>query len=390
MLAKLSPEWFRLPVVLVAGSLTTMGGGVIAPVLPDVMTQLDIDLALGGVLGSFHCLTLALFSPPLGLLADKIGPSRVLVPSLVFYGIFGVVGAWMPGFESLLVVRGLLGVACGGLAASCLGVMGRMYEGEARTRILGFATAVLTITGIIYPLLGGVVGNQHWQYAFYLNGVALPLAFLGIYAFGTHPMAVKPTRSVSLRGQLKQVLANLTTMRLLLTMGLSSVAMYAVVIYAPIYLDRALGLSPSLNGLVLASRAIGAAAIAAFGAKPLAKTIGLDRSTALGFGLMAATLAPIPFVEAFWGMLVAAAIFGLGFGLVLPNLYNALANIAPFELKSSVLAIGTGVSFLGQFASPVILGVVLELFGLESVFYAAAILTIFAGFLLFTPVGIRR
>ncbi|MGC9505654.1 MFS transporter [Baaleninema sp.] len=390
MHAKSRPEWFKLSVVLVAGSLTTMSGGVIAPVLPEVMGQLHIDLALGGVLGSFHCLTLALFSPLLGLLADRFGLSRVLVPSLLFYGIFGVVGAWMTGFWSLLATRALLGIACGGLAASCLGVLGRMYDGEARTRILGLATAVLTLTGIVYPLLGGLAGNQNWQYAFYLNGVAFPLTIWAFYVFSGKTLAPSQEAATPQRGQLFGLLSRLKTLRLLLTMGLASVAMYAVVIYAPIYLDRLLGLSPSLNGVVLAFRAIGAAAISAFGAKPLAKLIGLDRSTALGFGLMAVTLASIPWIDVFWGTLIAAAIFGVGFGLVLPNLYNALANVAPFELKSSILALGTGMSFLGQFASPVILGVVLDRFGLEVVFYAAAILTICASFLLFAPVGIRR
>ncbi|MDC0833110.1 MFS transporter [Leptolyngbya valderiana BDU 20041] len=389
MHAKLRPEWFKLSVVLAGGSLTTMSGGVIAPVLPDVMAQLEIDVALGGVLGSFHCLTLALFSPLLGLLADRFGPSRVLIPSLLFYGVFGVAGAWMTGFWSLLATRGLLGVACGGLAASCLGVLGRMYEGEARTRILGVATAVLTLTGIVYPLLGGVAGNENWRYAFYLNGIAFPLTIWAIYVFGGKVLSPKPQASRPLGGQLFDLLLRPRTMRLLLTMGLSSIAMYAVVIYAPIYLDRVLGLSPSLNGLVLAARALGAAAISAFGAKPLAKLIGLDRSTALGFGLMAVTLASIPWIDDFWGTIVAATIFGVGFGLVLPNLYNALANVSPFELKSSVLAVGTGVSFLGQFASPIILGVVLDRSSLEIVFYTAAVLTVSASFLLFAPVGIR-
>ncbi|USR90181.1 MFS transporter [Phormidium yuhuli AB48] len=383
---KFSRETLRVPVILGAGSLTTMAGGAIAPVLPDLMQELNIDLAWGGTLASFHCLTLALSSPLLGLLADKIGPSRVLFPAMTFYGIFGVVGAWMPNFWSLLVVRGLLGIACGGLAASCLGVLGRLYEGEERTRMLGFATAVLTITGIVYPLLGGLVGNNDWQYAFYLNGIAFPLGLLGLYAFNTSSsFSSKSSPSQGLGGKLTRELSRLVTARLLVTMGLSSIAMYAVVIYAPIYLDQALGLTPKLNGMVLASRAIGAAFISAFGAKPLAKMIGLNQSTALGFGIMAATLAPIPWITELWGVLLAAALFGLGFGIVLPNLYNALANLSPFELRASILAVGTGISFLGQFASPVLLGVVLNIWDLATVFYAASILTILAGLLLFAP-----
>lgn len=380
-----TPERLQLPVLLLAGSLTTMAGGAIAPVLPDLMQQLDIDLAFGGTLASFHCLTLALFSPIFGLLCDRIGPVRVLIPALLLYGVAGVLGALMPGFGSLLAMRALLGVACGGLAASALGVLGRLYDGEARTRALGITTATLTITGIIYPVLGGVVGNTHWRYAFYLYAIAFPLAAVALYVFGGLSLAPKAATLGDLGGKLKRELSQFATARLLLTLGLSSIAMYAVVVYAPIYLDEALGLSPKLNGLVLASRAVGAAIVSAFLAKPLAKAIGLDRSTALGFGLMAATLAPIPWMGQLWSILVAAAIFGLGFGLVLPNLYNALANRAPFDLRSSVLAVGTGVSFLGQFASPVLLGVVLKFSSLATVFYTASVLTIAAGLLLFAP-----
>jgi len=42
--------------------------------------------------------------------------------------------------------------------------------------------------------------------------------------------------------------------------------MYAVVIYAPLYLKATIGAGAILNGIVLASRAVGAAGISAFGA----------------------------------------------------------------------------------------------------------------------------
>ncbi|HAX88867.1 MAG TPA: MFS transporter, partial [Cyanobacteria bacterium UBA11370] len=52
--------------------------------------------------------------------------------------------------------------------------------------------------------------------------------------------------------------------------------------------------SAIVNGIVLASRAIGAAIISAFGAKWLAKRLGAAPATAIGFGLMALTLTTIP------------------------------------------------------------------------------------------------
>jgi len=41
--------------------------GVVAPILPEMVQQLHLDPGLAGNLVSIHCLTIALFSPPLGI-----------------------------------------------------------------------------------------------------------------------------------------------------------------------------------------------------------------------------------------------------------------------------------------------------------------------------------
>jgi predicted MFS family arabinose efflux permease len=375
---------FRLLVLLVAGSLTTMAGGVVAPILPEIVQQLHLDPALAGNLVSMHCLTIALFSPPLGILADRVGRLRVLVPSLILYAVFGVAGAFMQSFWPLLVTRGLLGAASGGIAAAGLGLIGNMYEAEERSQALGLATSTLTIAGIAFPLIGGWVGATHWQFAFYLYGLGLPLAGVAALTLREKQQIRKPKAKES-GIKLRTVLGNHFTLQLLLTLSLTSIAMYAVVIYAPLYLKQTIGAGTLVNGIVLASRAVGAAAISAFGAKRLAQTLGAAQATATGFGLMALTLITIPLLHQLSWILLTAVFFGVGFGIVLPTLYSALANLAPSNLKSSVLAAGTGAGFLGQFLSPVLLGPVLGYGGLEGVFYAAAIVALGAGLLLFVP-----
>ncbi len=373
----------RLLVLLVAGSLTTMAGGVVAPILPEMIQQLNLDPALAGNLVSLHCLTIALFSPPLGIVADRIGHLRVLIPSLILYALFGTAGAFMHSLMPLLVVRGLLGAASGGIAAASLGILGNMYKGEARSQALGYATSTLTIMGIAFPLLGGWVGSFHWQWAFGLYGVGLPLAILAARFL---PEKSSPKTKVDAKdagSKLRQVLGRPYTLRLLCTLSLVSIAMYAVVIYAPQYLKQTIDATSVVNGIVLASRAIGAAIISAFGAKRLAQRLGQPTTVAIGLGLMALTLSTIPILHQLGWILVTAVFFGVGFGLVLPTLYGTLANLAPPDLKSSVLAAGTGAGFLGQFISPILLGPVLASCGLEWVFYAAAIVALLAGLLLF-------
>ena len=379
-----SPRWSnpKLLVILAAGSLTTMAGGVVAPVLPDIVRDLKLEPGLAANLVSMHCLTIALFSPPLGILADRVGRLRVLVGSLILYALFGTVAAHLDSILALLVSRGLLGAASGGIAAASLGLLGNMYEGTRRSQALGYATSTLTISGIIFPLLGGWVGQTHWQYAFYLYAVGLPLALLAAFILkekSSHPTSNTPAQSSY---KLIQVLGHQQTIWLLLTLVMASVVMYAVVIYVPLYLKATINASSLLNGIVLASRAIGAAVVSAFVARRLSQAIGLAKATAVGFGLMALTLAIVPLLSQLNLILLTAVLFGAGFGIVLPSLYSALANLAPAQLRSSVLAAGTGAGFLGQFLSPILLGLVLRYKGLEAVFFATASLSVAAAIFL--------
>lgn len=364
----------KLLVLLAVGCLTTMVGGIISPILPEMVHHLQLNPGAAGIFVSMHCLTIALFSPLLGILADRVGKLNVLLPSLVLYALFGTAGAFMHNLGPLLMTRGLLGAASGGIAASSLGLLGSLYEREARSQVLGYVTTTLTISSITFPLLGGWVGATHWQFTFYLYGLALPLAVIAARILPDKPSL--KSRSVSVAfgssGKLCHILQRPQVIQLLLTLGLASAIVYAVVIYAPLYLKITIGAGPTLNGILLASRAIGVAVISAFGARQLAKFLGLKRTIALGFGLMAVTLATIPLLYQLPWILLAAIVFGLGFGMITPNLYIALANLAPAEMQSSVLAAGNGAGFLGQFLSPIFLGPVLAFGGLRGAFYTAA------------------
>jgi MFS transporter, ACDE family, multidrug resistance protein len=372
----------KLLVLLLTGSLTTMAGGIVAPVLPEIVQQLKLNPGLAANLVSIHCLTIALFSPLLGILADKVGRLRVLIASLLLYALSGTAGAFMRSIEPLLVTRSLLGIASGGIAAASLGLLASVYEGQARDKALGQATSTLTIAGIFFPLIGGWVGSSNWQFTFYLYGLGLPLAILSALTLRTKQRTHKKAHASSTRDKLRQVFSDRYILWLLLTLGLASIVMYSVVIYTPLYLKQTIGVGTVLNGVVLASRAIGAAAISAFGARQLAKNIGIERSIAVGFGLMALTLATIPLIRELGLILIAAVLFGLGFGIVTPNLYSILANLAPVELRSSVLAAGTGAGFFGQFLCPILLTPALHFGGFEAVFYTSASLSVAAGLLL--------
>ncbi|MGJ3244850.1 MAG: MFS transporter [Elainellaceae cyanobacterium] len=376
-------KFYQLCVLVAAGCLTTMTGGVVSPILPEMMQQLSLDRQWAGTLVSIHALAIALFTPLLGILADRIGKLRVLLPSLMLYAVFGIAGAFVPTLPPLLATRVLLGITSAGIAAASIGLLGTMYEGEARSRILGYATSAMTTASILIPIVGGWVGSFHWRFAFFLYGLSLPTALVAVLLLRenrSRPSSLIPAGQNKI---LFQTIRKPEVLKLYLTIMLAAAIVYAVVIYTPIYLKMVMGAGPALNGFVLGIRAIGAAVVSAVLASRLAKRLGTNQTIALGFTVMALMLMTIPFLDELRWILPTAVLFGMGFGMAIPNIYNALAILAPVDVRSSVLAIGTGANSLGQFISPLILGPVWDAIGLAAVFFGASGVALIVGLLVF-------
>ncbi len=372
----IAPEQMpMLSVLLAAACLGTLTGGAIAPVFPDIVEQLNLNPRWAGTLVSMPRLTVAIASPLLGLIADRAGKLTVLLPSLVGFAVFGVAGAFSQNLVSLLILRGLVGVANGGIAAASLGFVSHLFEGETRSRLMGYTTSIIAMTSIVVPLVAGWLGSFHWRLIFCLYGMALPVAIAA--QFILKASSLPPTHAqqpVSLQS-LPQSLSNFRIGMVLLTLFGSSAVFYTVIVYAPLYFQSTIGADSILNGMILATRAIGAAIIAALGATRVAKRFGKNKAASLGLIMMAVTLAVIPFLNTAQEALITAFGFGLGFGLVMPNVYDTLADLASSAVRSTLLALGAGMASLGQFLSPILLGPIWES-GPENVFFVATTVAI--------------
>ncbi|WP_013325451.1 MFS transporter [Gloeothece verrucosa] len=366
-------------ILLAAGCLTTMTGGVVAPVFPEILHHLHLEPRWAGMLVSIHALTIAVFTPILGILADRIGKLKVLIVALIFYAVFGVSGAFIGQFIPLLADRALLGIASGGISAACIGLLSNMFEGEARLQVLAYATSAMTTASIFVPLFGGWVGSYNWQYAFFLYAVSLPIALCAALLIQESSHSKNSILNREMGAELVKIVKQPQVIGLFITLALAAAIVYTVVIYTPVYLRETIGADAKLNGIVLTARAIGATVVSALAASWLGKKLGRNKTIALGFILMALMLATIPVLNDISLILYAAVFFGAGFGVTVPNIYNGLADLSPAELRSSVLAIGTGFNSLGQFLCPIFLGAVWASGGLKNVFYTTAVVGIIIG-----------
>jgi MFS transporter, ACDE family, multidrug resistance protein len=389
----LAVSW-RDPVLcflLVAGSLTVMAGAVMAPILPELIVHLHLSRDWAGSLVSVHYLTLALFSPILGVVADRHGQLRVLIPCLLGYAVVGASGAFLPDYFTLLVARGLVGVASGGIAASSLGLLSRRYEGEARNQAIAYAATAITLANIVYPLMAVGLGYFNWRLAFGLYGISAVMAGVAPLLFRKRAIATHPESAPNLQRaaaadlQIGALLSSPSSLRVFISLMMVSAIVYGTIIYLPIYLKTSLGSGLLWNGFILAIQAVGAALSSGFLLRPFTRRVGSLRLVGLSLGTMALFLVLFPHLTNLPVLMAVSGLFGVSFGLITPSLYTLLANLAPAHLQSSILATGIGAGFLGQFVSPLILGGILSASGLTGVFYSCAVAAIALGLSLLIP-----
>jgi DHA1 family inner membrane transport protein len=154
---------------------------VIAGVLPQVATGLDVSIPVAGYLVSGYAIGIALGGPLLTLVTTNLARRTLLLGLIAAFTLGQVACALAPGFASMLVLRMLIAVAHGSFFGIAMVVAVGLVAPERR----GFAVALilsgLTVSNVIGVPLGAAIGNYFgWRATFWAMGILGLLASLAI------------------------------------------------------------------------------------------------------------------------------------------------------------------------------------------------------------------
>lgn len=360
-----------LQIVFAVTLMAVMGAAVITPALPQVARALDLSPGSVGLLLTVFTLPGVVLTPVLGVLSDRLGRKRVLVPSLMLFGIAGGACALARDLDVLLVLRFLQGCGAATLGMLSVTMIGDIFSGNSRDAAMGYNSSVLSVGTGSYPAIGGALAALGWYYPFALPVVAIPVGLVVLF-FLDNP---EPDAEESFGQYVRDVrdsLSNRRTAGLLCATLVSFVILYGPQLtYLPILLDDSFGASPLIVGLVLSSASFTTAIIST----QLGRLTRLARGTALvrlSFVLYAVALAAIPLMPSLPFLLVPAVIFGVAQGINLPNVFSLLADSTSTESRGALLALnGMGLR-LGQTVGPLAMGASAAALGVTGAYYAAA------------------
>lgn len=380
---------FTTWVILASATLAVMSGSVIAPVLNMMRSGLGVDPASVGLIITTHGLFVAIFSPLIGILIDRVGYKKPFIFGLFMYGIIGGSGLFINTYWGLIISRAFFGIAVAAIFTSITVIVLNRYKGVARDKITGWRGSSSSFGGIAWPLLGGFLGRFSWHLPFAAYLLSIPLGLLAMFAIPAAPKEkTQDAGYVSQKDSVLSVFRNTPVLFIIYgLMFLAMILLYVIVIFLPQRLEQ-FGILDSFQiSLYLSTLAIAAGLTSLLYGRIRAslsyKTIVIAALALWAIGFTAISQASSSLL-----ILPSIALFGIGQGMTIPALTVWVGETVPMTLRGRISSYLTTFGFLGQFLSPIIFSPVVTSLGLNGVFFVAG--GTCAALLLLFLVGTRK
>ncbi len=352
--------------------MVVMGVSSITPAFPRIMDELGLTKGQVGMLISFYSLPGVFFALPFGIMADRWGRKRVLVPSLIFFGIAGGACAFTHDFTTLLALRFLQGV--GATAAGVLNptIIGDLYTGRERTVAMSYNIGVLNIGTAGFPVIGGALALFGWSYPFLLPLVAIPLAVAIAIGLDSTKPDTHPTVSGYLKSTFNAILDRKALGLFLITLVVFIVLYGAYLTYLPILIHSKFKSSSLVIGLVMAATSLATAVTTTKTGWFLHKWKERELMV-IGFLCIATAMFLFPLMPSVALFAVPALVFGFGNGINSPSAQSILIGLAPEHARAGFLSVNSTILRIGQTLGPLVMGMIAETWGMNGMFNVAAI-----------------
>ena len=173
------PFSFIIPIIIgCAQFMHQFDGLVIAMALPSIAHALDVNPIRLELAITCYLLSLAVFVPLSGWLADKYGTKKIYLLAITIFTISSLFCGLSQSFGQLVMWRTIQGIG-----ASIMTPVGRIIVAKSAPKdLLLKAMTYITIPAALAPLLGPLVGGLiatyfSWEWIFYVN---IPIGLIGL------------------------------------------------------------------------------------------------------------------------------------------------------------------------------------------------------------------
>ncbi|MFD1929104.1 multidrug efflux MFS transporter NorA, partial [Sporosarcina siberiensis] len=360
-----------LSILLMNLFIAFLGIGLVIPVLPTIMNELNISGTVVGYMVAAFAITQLIFSPIAGQWVDKYGRKIMIVVGLFIFGFSEFLFGYGKSVEVLFISRMLGGVGAAFIMPAVTAFIADITTTTNRSKALGYMSAAISTGFIIGPGIGGFLAEIGTRVPFYSAGVLGVLA--GILSLVLLKEPERGEQEVPVFGQ-KTGLRRIFIPKYLIAFVIIFVLSFGLAAFESLFslfVDHKFGFTPKDIAIVITGSGIVGAVAQILLFDRLTKYMGEINLIRLSLGISTILVLLMTFVSSYFSILLTTFVLFVGFDLIRPAVTSYLSKIAGNE-QGFVGGMNSTFTSLGNIFGPIIGGVLFDI-NLNYPYYFAAI-----------------
>lgn len=339
-----------------------LGIGLVIPVLPSIMNELNISGTTVGYLTAIFALTQLIISPFAGKAADKFGRKIMIVIGLFIFSVSELLFGMGKTIELLFISRILGGVSGACIMPAVTAFIADITTLETRPKMLGYMSAAITTGLIIGPGVGGFLAEIGTRVPFYLASI------LGFIAATLSVMLLKEPASPQEEIEAKEPIQKSGLKKIFMPMFfiafivifVSTFGLTAFESFFSLYVDHKFAFSPLDIAISITGGAIIGAIFQVVLFEPLVKYMGEINVIRWSLVLSAILVFTMTLVNSYWTVMTVTFIVFIGADLIRPAVTTYLSRIAGNE-QGFVGGMNSFFTSLANVFSPILGGILFDI-----------------------------
>lgn len=377
--------------------IMTLGNSMLIPIFPAMKSSLSLSQMQVSLTITVFSIAGAIFIPVVGYLSDRFSRKIIILPSLILYGLGGLLAGFAAASFShsyvwILIGRTLQGVGAAGTAPIAMALTGDLFKGGEQSRVLGIFEASNGLGKVLSPILGSLLGLMVWYAVFFAFPAVCLIAILlvGIFVKEKRNLQAPPPFNKYVHGLLDVFKYEgrwlLTTY---LAGGTCLFTLFGILFFLSDVLEQTYNIDGVIKGFILAIPLLIMVTTSYITGSKIGQNLEkMKKIAVLGFIFMTISYGSLVFVERLVPFLAVLGISSVGAGLILPCVNSIITGAVKKERRGFVTSLYGSVRFLGVAAGPPIFSRLMD-WSRTGMFISLAVFTLIVGLLVLLLIRVK-